>query len=99
VREFCALAFAEAGLPLTWSGKEIDEKGYGPDGRILVEIDPRYFRPTEVDFLLGDYSKAKVNLGWEPSVSFSELVRIMVQSDDALAAEEARRTTNSEQAL
>jgi GDPmannose 4,6-dehydratase len=88
VREFCELAFAEAGLPLVWEGKGRDEKGLDPQtGRILVEIDPRYFRPSEVESLLGDATKAREQLGWQPQVSFGELVHEMVQAD----LEEARR--------
>jgi GDPmannose 4,6-dehydratase len=81
VREFCELAFAEAGLPVSWSGAGQDEVGTGPDGRILVRIDPRYFRPSEVDLLLGDASKAREQLGWKPKVVFRELVRMMVHAD------------------
>src|SRR5690606_931575 len=67
VREFCNLAFAHVGLPLTWKGSGEAEVGRAEDGRILVRIDPRYFRPSEVDSLLGDYSRAKQELGWEPT--------------------------------
>jgi GDPmannose 4,6-dehydratase len=88
VREFCKLAFAFAGLPLTWTGSGVEEKGVGPDGRILVEIDPRYFRPTEVDLLLGDSSKAETRLGWTRRVGLGKLVQMMVSSDMALAATE-----------
>lgn len=81
VREFCERAFAHAGLPLTWQGSGVDQRGIGPDGRTLVRIDPRYFRPAEVDLLLGDASKARRELGWQPTTSFDELVRMMVQAD------------------
>jgi len=82
VREFVELAFREVGINIEWKGKDLNEKGYdGATGKILVEVDPRYFRPTEVDVLLGDYSKAKAKLNWEPKVSFAELVRMMVQAD------------------
>lgn len=82
VREFTALAFKELGFELEWQGKGVDEKGIDKStGRVLVEIDPDYFRPTEVDLLVGDASKAKKILGWEPKVSFDELVRIMVNAD------------------
>jgi GDPmannose 4,6-dehydratase len=81
VREFCELAFDRVGLPLTWEGSGVEEKGLSSDGRVLVEVDPHYFRPTEVDTLIGDYSKARRILGWEPTVSFVELVRIMVDYD------------------
>ena len=81
VREFCELAFADAGLPLAWRGSGLAEQGVGPDGRVLVEVDPRYFRPTEVDQLQGDAAKARRELGWKPRVGFAELVRLMVDAD------------------
>ena len=82
VREFCADAFAEAGLPLEWRGAGVDEQGVSrSDGRVLVAVDPRYFRPTEVETLLGDASKAREKLGWAPRVGFGELVKMMVRSD------------------
>jgi len=83
VREFCTLAFAETGIKLRWEGKGIDEKGIDVEtGKVLVEVDPKYFRPAEVDQLLGDPTKAKTLLGWNPSqTSFAELVKIMVDHD------------------
>ncbi|RPG34779.1 MAG: GDP-mannose 4,6-dehydratase [Muricauda sp. TMED12] len=82
VREFVELSFAQVHRRITWSGKGVDEKGRDADtGELLVEIDPRYFRPTEVDLLLGDASKAKRELGWEPTTSFQELVAEMIASD------------------
>jgi GDPmannose 4,6-dehydratase len=81
VREFCELAFAAAGMPLRWQGKGLEEQGLGPDGQPRVVIDARYFRPAEVDNLLGDASKARAELGWEPKTSFAELVRMMVAAD------------------
>jgi GDPmannose 4,6-dehydratase len=95
VREFVDLAFNHAGIELEWKGSGTSEKGIvrsvasNPQpltsnlkvGDILIEIDPRYFRPTDVDFLQGDASKAKQKLGWEPRVRFKELVRIMVDAD------------------
>ena len=82
VREFCTLAFKEAGIELHWEGEGVDEKGIAADGRVLVEVDPKYFRPAEVEQLLGDPTKARTLLGWNPcQTSFEELVRIMVQSD------------------
>ncbi|MGV8042507.1 MAG: GDP-mannose 4,6-dehydratase [Thermoanaerobaculaceae bacterium] len=81
VREFCELAFARAGLPLHWEGEGLAEKGVGRDGRVLVEVDPRYFRPTEVELLLGDATKAHERLGWRPRVGFRELVEMMVDAD------------------
>ncbi|MBR6054121.1 MAG: GDP-mannose 4,6-dehydratase [Bacteroidales bacterium] len=82
VREFCTLAFAEAGIKLHWEGKGLEEKGIAEDGRVLVEVDPKYFRPAEVDQLLGDPSKAVRELGWNPrKTSFEDLVKIMVRHD------------------
>ena len=83
VREFCTLAFEEAGIDLRWEGEGVDEKGIDVrTGKVLVEVDPKYFRPAEVDQLLGDPTKAKTVLGWNPQkTSFEELVRIMVQYD------------------
>ncbi len=82
VREFVTKAFQEVGMELEWQGKGVEEKGMDKSsGKVVVEIDPRYFRPTEVDILLGDPSKAKEQLGWKPKVGFSELVRMMVSAD------------------
>ena len=82
VRELCSLAFAEAGMPLDWRGSGVEEQGVSKaDGRVLVEVDRRYFRPTEVDTLQGDASKARTKLGWVPKVGFDELVTMMVQAD------------------
>jgi GDPmannose 4,6-dehydratase len=81
VREFCELTFARVGLLLTWRGEGLDEEGIGPDGRTLVRVDPRYFRPSEVDFLLGDASKARDHLGWRPETDFAGLVEMMVDAD------------------
>ncbi|MDR2174899.1 MAG: GDP-mannose 4,6-dehydratase [Synergistaceae bacterium] len=82
VREFATLAFHEAGIELDWRGDGADEKGIdAATGKSLIEVDPRYFRPTEVDLLLGDPSKAERLLGWRRRVSFPELVRRMVRYD------------------
>ncbi|OCA03621.1 GDP-mannose 4,6-dehydratase [Akkermansia glycaniphila] len=88
VREFCTLAFAEAGITLRWEGTGINEKGIdAATGRPLVEVDPKYFRPAEVEQLLGDPTKAKTLLGWNPrKTSFEELVRIMMKHDMELVA-------------
>jgi GDPmannose 4,6-dehydratase len=85
VREFCEIAFAHLGLPLRWQGEGAAEQGVASDGRVLIEVDPGYFRPAEVDLLLGDATKAKRELDWEPRVGFAELARMMVDAD--LAAE------------
>ena len=82
VREFCTLAFRYAGINLHWEGEGVDEKGIDDNGRVLVEVDPKYFRPTEVEQLCGDPTKARTKLGWNPrKTSFEELVRIMVEHD------------------
>ena len=83
VREFCTLAFREAGIDLRWEGNGTDERGIDTrSDKVLVEVDPKYFRPAEVDQLLGDPTKAKTLLGWNPrQTTFDELVRIMVRHD------------------
>ncbi len=82
VREFTEKAFREVEIPIEWEGSGKDEVGRKADtGEVLVQVDPFYFRPTEVDFLLGDPSKARKNLGWQPTVSFDELVKQMVRED------------------
>ncbi len=82
VRSMCEKAFHHAGIELKWEGEGIDEVGIDKkSGKTLVEVDPKYFRPTEVDLLVGDASKAKEKLGWEPKYSFDDLVREMVEED------------------
>ncbi|MBN2780657.1 MAG: GDP-mannose 4,6-dehydratase [Candidatus Marinimicrobia bacterium] len=82
VREFAERAFRHAGIAIRWEGEGENEKGYdAANGRCRVEIDPKYYRPTEVDLLIGDYSKAKAVLGWEPKIRFDELVKLMAESD------------------
>jgi GDPmannose 4,6-dehydratase len=82
VREFVEKAFWEVGIEIVWQGHEVDEVGRDSEtGNVLIQIDPRYFRPTEVDFLLGDPSKAREKLGWQAEVSFDELVKLMVRED------------------
>lgn len=82
VREFVELAFAEVGIEIRWEGIGIEEKGYDSiTGRLLVDIDKRFFRPAEVDLLWGDATKAEKELGWKRKVSFKELVSMMVKSD------------------
>ncbi|MZP29454.1 GDP-mannose 4,6-dehydratase [Heliobacterium undosum] len=89
VREFVEKAMAHAGIEIEWQGCGVEEVGVDrADGRVLVEIDRRYFRPTEVEFLLGDPAKAREKLGWAPKVSFPELVRMMVEEDLKLAEQE-----------
>ncbi len=82
VREFVEAAFDRVGIRIEWRGKGKEEQGLNAaDGTVLVEVDPRYFRPTEVELLLGDPSKAKRVLGWEPTVTFADLVAMMVDAD------------------
>jgi GDPmannose 4,6-dehydratase len=92
-------AFHEVGISIRWEGQGVDEKGYNAEtGACIVEVDPRYFRPTEVETLLGDPTKAKEKLGWQPRTSFEELVSEMVREDvkraerDELCRREGYRT-------
>jgi GDPmannose 4,6-dehydratase len=81
VRQFVDAAAQEVGLKITWKGKGVDEKGYDEKGKVVVAVDPKYFRPTEVETLLGDPSKAKNKLGWVPKIRFAELVAEMMRED------------------
>lgn len=82
VREFADLSFKELGMELAWKGDGVDEKGVDKKtGKVLVEVDPRHYRPTEVELLIGDAAKAKEKLGWVPAIKFEELVKIMVKAD------------------
>lgn len=82
VREFVEKAFREVGITLSWEGRGVSEVGRDAEsGEIFVQVDPRYFRPTEVEELLGDPTKARTKLGWKPKVSFDELIRVMVRED------------------
>jgi GDPmannose 4,6-dehydratase len=91
VREFVEKAFACIGRRIEWRGAGVEEKGIDDKGRTVVEVDARYFRPTEVDILLGDASKARDKLGWKHSVSFDDLVTEMVEADlDAVRREGER---------
>ncbi|HVU21432.1 GDP-mannose 4,6-dehydratase [Hyphomicrobium sp.] len=97
VREFVELAFAEVGITVAWKGKGADEIGYDQKtGAELVRIDPRYFRPTEVDLLLGDPAKARAKLGWRHKTTFPELVKEMVAADLRLLERESWRNTLNE---
>ena len=79
---FVELAFSEIGVEIEWRGEHSDEKGYDKStGKLRVEVNPKYFRPTEVDLLIGDATKAKQILGWESKTSIEELVHKMVQYD------------------
>ena len=91
VRSFAELVFERLGMPLEWQGIGVDEKGIDTkSGQVVIQIDPRYFRPAEVDLLLGDPTKAKQKLGWEQETSFEELVKMMTDSDRKLAEREMR---------
>ena len=81
VREFISMAFLEVGINLKWQGKGENEKGVDSAGKVIVEIDPKYYRPAEVDLLLGDASKAKNKLGWVAKCTVAELCKEMVQAD------------------
>jgi GDPmannose 4,6-dehydratase len=97
VREFAELAFREVGITIAWRGCGADETGIdAATRRVLVKVDPRYVRPTEVDHLISDPSKARQKLGWRHTVSFKELVSEMVQADMKKVKMEARRRNRSE---
>lgn len=81
VRDFVNAAAHELGISIRWEGKGVEEKGFDGSGKCIIAVDPRYFRPTEVETLLGDASKAKAKLGWEPKIGFVELVQEMVRED------------------
>ena len=82
VREFVELAFKEVGVDIEWKGVGVDEKGYcKKTGKLLVDVDPQYFRPAEVELLWGDSTKAEKELGWQRKVSFPDLVKMMIQAD------------------
>jgi GDPmannose 4,6-dehydratase len=86
VRDFAQIAAKKLGMQLEWRGKGVDEEAWDTNtGKQVIGIDPRYFRPTEVETLLGDAGKAKQKLGWEPQISFTELVEEMVAEDLELA--------------
>ncbi|HQN09825.1 MAG TPA: GDP-mannose 4,6-dehydratase, partial [Thermoanaerobaculia bacterium] len=90
VREFCEKSFSCAGLPVAWEGEGVNETGRcTKTGKTLVRVDPKYFRPAEVELLLGDPAKAKKVLGWQPTVTFEGLVEMMTRADLELAAREA----------
>jgi GDPmannose 4,6-dehydratase len=101
VREFVEMAAKELGYKIQWQGQGLDERGIDEStGNVIVSIDPRYFRPTEVDTLLGDVTKARVKLGWKPRISFSELISEMVKMDlleaqrDNMCRQEGYQTFN-----
>ena len=89
VREFVEIASKKIGINITWSGSGVDEKGIDQNGKVVVQVDPRYFRPTEVEALLGDPTKAKEKLGWIHKTSFDSLVKEMVDEDLQIAKRDA----------
>ena len=89
VRDFVNAAARELGIAIRWEGTGIEEKGYDPTGKCIVTVDPRYFRPAEVDTLLGDASKAREKLGWSPKICFEQLVQEMVREDLRAAERDA----------
>jgi GDPmannose 4,6-dehydratase len=89
VREFVNIAAEKLEIKLAWQGVGVDEKGYDKQGRLIVAVDPRYFRPTEVETLLGNPAKAKAKLGWVPKTTFDEMVTEMVTADYELAKRDA----------
>jgi GDPmannose 4,6-dehydratase len=91
VRSFAEKVFERLGMPLEWQGSGVDEKGIDTStGKVIIQIDPKYFRPAEVDLLLGDPTKARKQLGWELKTSFDQLVNMMTDADFALAEREKR---------
>jgi len=98
VREFLEESAKHLGMDIKWEGKGIEEKGIDKNtGKTIIEIDKKYFRPAEVDVLLGDYSKAKKELGWEPKIKFKELAKMMVESD--LKNEEKQGESSSDEGV
>ncbi len=89
VREFVSLAAQELAIEIRWEGQGLEEKGYDGAGRCIVSIDPRYFRPTEVDSLVGDATVARSALGWKPTISLEALVKEMVRQDSRIAERDA----------
>ncbi|MEO0473148.1 MAG: GDP-mannose 4,6-dehydratase, partial [Bacteroidota bacterium] len=86
VRQFVEMAATHAGFDIVWKGEGVEEKGYdAKTGKLIVEVDPKYFRPAEVELLIGDATKAKEQLGWVPKVDIDELVEIMMTHDLAAA--------------
>ena len=85
VKEFIDAVFSELDMNLEWKGEEEKQVGMTKkDGKTIIEVDPRYYRPAEVDLLIGDYAKAKKKLGWEPKTKFADLAKLMVDADMAL---------------
>ena len=89
VREFVNLSASFLGMQITWEGEGPEEKGIDQNGNVAIAVDPRYYRPTEVETLLGDASKARRELGWQPTVTFRELVKEMTEEDLKIAEKDA----------
>ena len=87
VRKFVEMAFLEVGIQIRWQGTGLEEKGVGPDDKVLVEISPQFFRPTEVDLLIGDSTRARNQLGWTPKTSVEQLVQMMIRADQKALSE------------
>ncbi len=99
VRHFVALSFLELGIQISWEGKGVEEKGIDlATGKTLVEVSPQFFRPAEVDLLIGDATKAKRELGWQPQTPLEELVRIMIRSDLLLLQDSSQKQAQIEPA-
>jgi GDPmannose 4,6-dehydratase len=99
VRDFVNAAAIELGMTITWQGEGVNETGTDENGNVIVKVDPRYFRPTEVETLLGDPTKAKQKLGWTPKISFEELVAEMVREDYKSAQRDELVKSNGYQAM
>ena len=100
IRDFCNMTFNELGIELEWKGSGVNEKGINKaTGKTIIEVDPRYFRPSEVELLLGNPTKAKDILGWKPKHTFKSLVRDMLDSDIKLAYQESDKNTRQFQLL
>jgi GDPmannose 4,6-dehydratase len=99
VRDFVNAAATELGMTITWQGEGVNETGTDENGKVIIKVDPRYFRPTEVETLLGDPSKAKEKLGWTPKISFEELVAEMVREDYKSAQRDELVKSNGYQAM
>jgi GDPmannose 4,6-dehydratase len=89
VREFIELSASHLGMNISWQGTGAEERGLDQRGNVVIAVDPRYYRPTEVETLLGDASRARQELGWEPKVTFAELVKEMTEEDLKIAEKDA----------
>ena len=100
IRDFVSMTFKELGIEITWQGEGVNEKGIDKKtGKVLVEVDPKFFRPAEVELLLGDSTKARTQLGWKPTYDLSALVKEMVAEDLKLARKEKLLNDNGYETL